>query len=107
MCVNPDTLLNLNPVDRVVRDAVSVSLASPRDAGSSECIYHLTNDHPPTMGLALGLLFQLLELPAPQYVQSRAQMTAHEQYLDALLVFHRDYMQGMKVFSRRRQEKLF
>ncbi len=97
---NPEMLANLIPVDRVVQDAVSISLADRLATAPSGRIYHLTNDHPPTMGLALRLLFDLLNLAPPHFVQNSDQLTALERRLDNKLLFHRAYMHHTKVFSR-------
>jgi nucleoside-diphosphate-sugar epimerase len=96
----PNARLNLNPVDRVARDIVTVSLASDSSTTPSGRIYHVTNACPPTVGMGLGLLFQVLGLKPPHFVQYREQLTAPEQFLDDRLTFYASYLSNTQVFSR-------
>lgn len=101
-----DARLNLNPVDQVARDVVAVSLASNTATPPSGRIYHVTNDHPPRLGMVMGLLFKVLGLKPPHFVQHREHLAAPEQLLDDHLTFYTSYMGNTKVFSRRHTDAL-
>jgi nucleoside-diphosphate-sugar epimerase len=90
-----DALCNMIPVDAVARNAVAISLS-----GSTAQIFHLTNDCPPLMGLAVDLIFDQLGLRRPRFVTSPLELTSIDEKLDKELGFYSSYILQNKVFDR-------
>jgi nucleoside-diphosphate-sugar epimerase len=97
LCItaDPDTELNLIPVDFVARNAVRISASA-----SEASVFHLTNSAPPTVGELLRQLFRILRMKEPRFVTSADDLTSIDAVLNRRLKFYRSYMASPKVFDR-------
>lgn len=96
----PDTPMNLIPVDWVAQDAVSISLADAMMNKPRGCAYHLTNPHAPNLETDMRLLYKHLGLPLPVYTDSQQALNPADLLLDSRLQFYTSYLCNRKTFSR-------
>jgi thioester reductase-like protein len=90
----PETRLNLVPVDVVARNAVGIALS-----GSPETYFHLTSPAAPTLGEVATELLGLLGLRQPLWVDDRATLTPLDQEFDRGTDFYRSYLRDDKQFG--------
>ncbi len=95
MSVDPDVPLNLVPVDKVARQAVTIACSD-----SSKAIFHLTNRTVPTVGEALEVLFTTAGLPPPKIVQDATQYAWIDEKFNEKIEFYNSYLTGYKEFDR-------
>lgn len=95
MRVDPDALLNAIAVDGVARQAVCISNSS-----SPNSIFHLTNATSLTVSEFLLLLFQVLELKAPIFTETKDTFSWIDSKFDQGIGFYQSYFVGAKQFDR-------
>ncbi|HEY0697295.1 MAG TPA: SDR family oxidoreductase, partial [Micromonospora sp.] len=91
----PDTPLNLIPVDLVARQAVALARA-----GCSGRVAHLSNATPTTVGAAIGTIFDRLDLHPPTYVDSRDEFNVIDSEFHREMNFYNSYLSGEKWFEQ-------
>jgi nucleoside-diphosphate-sugar epimerase len=91
----PETPLNLIPVDAVAADSVRVSLSN-----TSAQIFHLTNGCPPQVACLADVVMDALGLPRPSFVESASGFSLLEQAVARALVFYGSYLNSPKIFDR-------
>ena len=89
-----DAILNLNPVDHVVRNAVRISLS-----GSKAKIFHLSNNSAPTAAEVCNACFMTLGMGPPVFVGKDMTYTSIDKALNRQLGFHFSYVKYPKVFD--------
>lgn len=92
----PDSRMNLIPVDIVARQMVRIS-RSNADAK----VYHITNPAPPTFGEVACVMFRELDLKPPVFARDTNRFTWLDRKLDEALGFYRFYFRGDRYFERR------
>jgi thioester reductase-like protein len=94
MLGEPDIPLNLLPVDRVARNAVTIGLSA-----SPEMYFHLTNECTPTVREVGEVMMRLVGLREPLWVGDRDGFTSIDEALDGGMEFYRSYMNYGKQFD--------
>jgi len=97
--VEPDSPMNLIPVDVVARQMVRIS-RSALDAK----VFHITNPAPPIAGDVAGLIFRELGLKMPTFVRDTSRFTWLDRKLDEALGFYRSYFRSNRQFDRRNSD---
>jgi thioester reductase-like protein len=92
---DPDTRVNLIPVDEVARQAVAIS----RSAGTGT-YFHLTNPCAPRLEEAMQLGFGLLGMRRPIFTASARDLNSIDQALSDRIPFYGSYLTGTKLFAR-------
>ena len=95
MIADADASLSFIPVDHVARDAVALSVAGA-DAG----YFHLTAARPIPTRAALELMFEVVGLRPPSFVEDRSAFTWLDEKFNARVDFYNAYFVGPKDFSR-------
>jgi thioester reductase-like protein len=96
----PETLLNLIPVDVVVCQMVSIS-----QSGSPATIFHITNPTPPAAADVARVIFCELDLRLPILVRDATGMDWIEQKIEQGLGFYKSYFRGTRLFDRRNSDE--
>ncbi|QKW06904.1 SDR family oxidoreductase [Streptomyces sp. NA04227] len=94
LLAEPDTILNLVPVDFVARNAVTVALSD-----SPETYFHLGNSAGPTVRDTVKLITDLVGLREPLWESDTDGFTAIDEQLDSGMTFYRSYMHYDKKFD--------
>lgn len=97
--VEPDSPMNLIPVDVVARQMVRIS----RSASDAK-VFHITNPAPPIAGDAASLIFRELDLKPPRFVRDMSRFTWLDRKLDEALGFYRSYFRSNRQFDRRNSD---
>jgi nucleoside-diphosphate-sugar epimerase len=92
LLAEPDMPLNLLPIDATARAIAGLAMR-----GWPEAAYHVTNNTPPVLSDCIGVGFNLLGLPSPEYVSSDGQLTDLDRKLHT--EFYEAYMKNAKKFS--------
>lgn len=93
--VEPETPINVVPVDLVATDAVAIS-----QSGTSATVFHLTHPRPMLLGPGFSRMFELAGLPAPLFTGDTHGFTEIDHQFDRKIVFFRSYMSGVKIFDQ-------
>ena len=96
----PDTLLNLIPVDVVARQMVRISRS-----GSKATVFHITNPTPPSAAEVARVIFRELDLRLPVMVSDARGMDWIEQKIEQGLGFYKSYFRGTRLFDRRNSDE--
>lgn len=96
----PDALLNLMPVDAVVRQMVRISQSRSRAS-----VFHITNPTPPAANEVAEVIFRELELRQPVFVQDGAGMNWIEKKIEEGLGFYKSYFRGSRLFARENSDE--
>lgn len=94
LLADPDTVVNLVPVDIVARNAVAISLSD-----STETYFHLGNSDGPKVRDMVTQIFELIGLREPLWVDDRDGFTAIDEALDGGMNFYRSYLRYNKRFD--------
>ncbi|MGW0768604.1 SDR family oxidoreductase [Streptomyces sp. NPDC002676] len=94
LLAEPDTLVNLVPVDIVARNAVAIALSD-----SPETYFHLGNSGGITVHDLVTKVFELIGLREPMWVDDRDSFTAIDEALDGGMDFYRSYLRYDKRFD--------
>lgn len=97
--VDAAALLDMVPVDVVVREAVAICTRH-----DSEGVFHLTNPAAGTAGDSIRTVFELLNLHEPIFVSTRDELSWLDEQLDKRLEFYGSYIVGHKEFERFRTD---
>jgi nucleoside-diphosphate-sugar epimerase len=97
----PDSEMNLIPVDVVARQMVRISRSN-----AQEKVYHITHPAPPAFGDVASLMFQELNLKPPVFVRDKSCFTWVDRKLDEALGFYRFYFHGDRHFDRRNSDRV-
>lgn len=97
--VEPDSPMNLIPVDVVARQMVRIS----RSASDAK-VFHITNPAPPIAGDVASLIFRELGLKMPRFVRDTSRFTWLDRKLDEALGFYRSYFRSNRQFDRRNSD---
>ena len=92
---DPETPMNLIPVDFVARNGVALALN-----GAGAGVYHLTNACPAPLGVGVELACKELGLRAPRFVGSEREFTSLDRELNRQITFYAPYMRDDKEFDR-------
>lgn len=92
---DPETRLNLIPVDVVARQMVNISRS-----GSRAAVFHITNPIPPTAAEALSAICRGLELRPPSAVSDSLGLSWIDQKVEEGLAFYKSYFRGTRLFDR-------
>jgi hypothetical protein len=87
-----DTQINLIPIDIASRVIVDIALS-----GEDGVAYHVANGTPPDAGMCLGVGFEILDLPAPQFVERESALNELDRRLQT--EFYDTYLRNSKTFS--------
>jgi nucleoside-diphosphate-sugar epimerase len=90
---DPDTPVNLVPVDLVAAQTV-------RLASSSARIVHVTNESQPVIRDVFAAIFDAVGLPRPRYTDDPSALTELDLRFDRAIDFYRSYVSGHKVFRQ-------
>jgi nucleoside-diphosphate-sugar epimerase len=96
----PGALLNLIPVDVVVRQMVRIS-----QSGSRGKVFHITNPAPPPAFAVAKVIFRELELQQPVMVPDGAGMNWIEQKVEEGIGFYKSYFRGTRLFDRENSDR--
>ncbi len=94
LLADPETVVNLVPVDIVARNAVTISLSD-----SPETYFHLGNSDGPKVRDMVTQIFELIGLREPLWVDDRDGFTAIDEALDGGMDFYRSYLRYNKRFD--------
>ncbi|MEV7022094.1 SDR family oxidoreductase [Kitasatospora sp. NPDC093558] len=94
LLADPDTVVNLVPVDVVARNAVAISLSD-----NPATHFHLGNANGPTVREMVTTVFDLVGLREPRWVDDRDGFTAIDEALDGGMTFYRSYLRYDKRFD--------
>ncbi|MER6672168.1 SDR family oxidoreductase [Streptomyces sp. NPDC000983] len=94
LLADPDTVVNLVPVDIVARNAVAIALSD-----SPETYFHLGNSEGPRVRDMVTQIFELIGLREPLWVDDRDGFTAIDEALDGGMTFYRSYLRHNKRFD--------
>jgi nucleoside-diphosphate-sugar epimerase len=97
---DPATLLNLIPVDVVVRQMVRIS-----QSASMATVFHITNPIPPTAAEVAGVIFRELGLRLPILVSDATGMSWIDQKIEEGLDFYKSYFRGTRLFDRQNSDQ--
>lgn len=92
---DPSALLNLIPVDLVVRQMVRISRSQ-----TAASVFHITNPMPPTAVEAARVIFRELDLQLPILVSDSVGMGWIDRKIEEGLGFYKSYFRGNRVFDR-------
>ncbi|MFI8977425.1 SDR family oxidoreductase [Nocardia asteroides] len=92
---DPDSQLNLVPVDLVARNGVQVGLR-----GALGLVFSLSNGESPTMSQVVEVTFQWAGLPVPRLVTERSELTGIDLILDDAMEFYGRYFTHAKTFDQ-------
>jgi len=90
----PETRLNMVPIDVVATATLELS---EREAPAG--IYHLASLDPPTLGVSLGVLMDVLGMREPRYVEREQQLSSIDAAFNRGAAFHRAYLLQDKEFD--------
>ncbi|VBA62418.1 SDR family oxidoreductase [Mycobacterium attenuatum] len=99
LLAEPDTELNLIPIDYVARAIARISRAQ-----TSETVFHVVNGTPPTAATCLNAGFDLLDLPQPRFVSKPTQLSELDRRLQT--DFYEVYLRNGKTFLTDNAEKI-
>lgn len=91
---DPDTRINLVPVDAVTDIALEISR---RSAPSG--IYHLASLNPPTLGEGIRVLMESIGLKPARFVEGKRQLNSIDSRFNEKLAFHGPYLLQDKEFD--------
>ena len=92
-----DAEINLIPVDLVSQSIVRIALN-----GNDSTVYHLANGTPPTAGMCLGVGFEVLDLPHPEFVTRESSLNELDRRLQT--EFYDTYLRNSKSFALENSE---
>lgn len=93
--IDPESLLNVIPVDIVADHAVRIDRA-----GADPGVFHLTNDCLMHTRRAIELLFSVLDLHPPAFAGVADGLSWLDQQIDKGITFYKSYLFGVKRFDR-------
>ncbi|WP_454561923.1 SDR family oxidoreductase [Mycobacterium haemophilum] len=99
LLADPETELNLIPIDYVARAVARISLAD-----SDESVFHVVNRTPPKAATCLDAGFDLLDLPQPRFVSKPTQLSELDRRLQT--EFYDTYLRNGKNFLTVNAEKV-
>jgi nucleoside-diphosphate-sugar epimerase len=97
---DPGALLNLIPVDAVVRQMVRIS-----HTNSPATVFHITNPTPPPAAEVARVIFRELGLRLPILVGDATGLNWIEQKIEEGLGFYKSYFRGTRLFDRENADR--